>query len=136
MKELIQQDVEFFDVNPWRVKFIKYIVDNKSDLVKVNMFRNRLKIPAEENFEVGMAKYIYTKKIELGIIERKIDEISYSHALYVTKRMQSNTTKQFDLLQTYLLSIPTDEGTAFLKILLEKEKAFNKQISEEIKNGN
>jgi hypothetical protein len=132
VRELIQQGTCSLNDNPWKRKFVKYFIGNNSDLINVRSFRKKFGLNSNERFEVQMAKVICEKKIEMGILERDID-VSLQHALFVVKRMQSNTPKQVDTLMTFLYNIPTDEGVALIKILLEKEKAFTKEVLEWMK---
>jgi len=133
MKELLQPEgVKELRKNPWSIKFVKFFIGNENDLIDVTRLRKKFSLTAEEKFEVAMAKSVCMKKIEKGVMEKPA-EVSYAHALFVTKRLQSNFHTQAETLQTYLLSIPTDEGIAYLKILLEKEKAFSKEIIREVK---
>jgi len=120
--------------NLWCARFVQYFINNGSDLIDEVAFRKKLNLRKDEKFCVGMAKVICSKKIDLGILEKEA-ETSYQHTLYVVKRMQINFPKQIETLMTYLYTAPTDEGVALVKILLEKEEAFSKEVMEEIKSG-
>ena len=130
MKELILPNpdvVKLFEENPWSKKFVEYFLEKQGDILDINRIEKQMNILTEERFESGVARYICTKKIELGIMEDNIVP-SYQHALYIAKRLQTNISKQGKVLIAYLLTIPTDEGVAFVKILNEKGKAFSKDI--------
>jgi len=130
MKELILPNpnvADLFESNPWSKRFVEYFLEKKGDILDINRVRKQMNILVEERFESGVARYICTKKIELGMMEDNIVP-SYQHALYIAKRLQTNISKQGEVLIAYLLTIPTDQGCAFVKILNEKGNAFSKDI--------
>ena len=132
MKELILANPnikEQFADNPWSKKFVEYFLEKQGDVLNINRIKKELSISPEERFESGIARYVCAKKIELGIMEDNIVP-SYQHSLYIAKRLQTNIPKQGEVLIAYLLTIPTDEGVAFVKILNEKRNAFSKDIHE------
>ena len=132
MKELLFANPnikELFADNPWSKKFVEYFLEKQGDVLNINRIKKELSISPEERFESGIARYVCAKKIELGIMEDNIVP-SYQHALYIAKRLQTNIPKQGEVLIAYLLTIPTDEGVAFVKILNEKRNAFSKDIHE------
>lgn len=135
MIELVtqQKDIKsLMESNPWRVKFVRFFVGNRSDIIQPSIIRKRLGVSDNEEFEVGVAKYLCMKKIELGIVDDKYD-VSYQHALHVTRKLQVNVPRQGDVLVTFLLSMPTDEAISYLRIVKDKEKVLNADIVKWIK---